>query len=51
MTLLEDIVEEASRQERNIADFEDLRFAEIYVDDNTPVRKTRKIINQQKETK
>jgi hypothetical protein len=51
MTLLDDIVEEATRHEQNIADFEGLRFAEIYVDDNTPVRKTRKINNQQKETK
>jgi hypothetical protein len=41
-------VEEATRHEQNIADFEDLRFAEIYVDDITPQRKINK---QQKETK
>lgn len=47
MNELDHMLFEAEQQERNFADFEDLRFAEIYVDDTTPIRKNRK--NQQKE--
>jgi hypothetical protein len=43
MTDLEHIVEAYELQEQILVDLEDLRFGEIYMDDETPRRKIRKM--------
>lgn len=40
---IDQLVEEYERHEQNVLDFEDARFAEIYIDDETPKRKQRKM--------
>lgn len=50
MNTLEHLVEDYERQERNAFDFEDIRFAEIYLEDRIrkDVTTRRKALNQRK---
>ncbi len=40
---ISDLVVEYEAKDQNVFDFEDIRFAEIYTDDETPKRKIRKM--------
>jgi hypothetical protein len=53
MKELMNIIEDYERQERNLADMDDSRFAEIYLEDITPARKEnkQKIRKMKKESK
>ncbi len=43
MTKFDNFVADVERNDQNVMDFEDIRFAEIYTDDETPKRKIRKM--------
>jgi hypothetical protein len=49
MTELEHLVEHCAQHEQNVYDFEDIRFAEIYLEDDTPRRKAIKQRKMKKE--
>jgi hypothetical protein len=49
MNPLEHIVENYERHEQNVYDFDDIRFAEIYLEDGTPRRKAIKQRKMKKE--
>jgi hypothetical protein len=49
MTELEHLVEHCEQHEQNVYDFEDIRFAEIYLEDITPTRKALKQRKMKKE--